>query len=379
MLGGNSESSMFVFPHKLILKTCGTTTLLHGLQRILELAKVALSGSDKIPQLTLDRSEPHEAFPSKNAVQVRGQRELGSLVAQCFYSRKSFMFPDRQKGPHRDWMLEVQLLDSFFDGGSAYTVGKMNGDHWLLYMCCPGDVGCSPTVEKPLKLPEPGHIDAAQDQTLEMLMTDLSVASCKLFEFSPDSQSLDSGPDTYSLERGHFLGRDLSTKLGLTDMLPNTQLDAYAFEPCGYSANAIVSPSHRNSGGYWTIHVTPEQDSSYASFETNVRLSGSHDRRDGMPDARNKCIDVKGVIAHIVKIFEPGHLTLTLFTSRYRKSNMLGSKQTPLMEAADESADDVEVLNGLQLPGYLRKDRIAYQFDSYDLIFVHFEVQQGRD
>jgi S-adenosylmethionine decarboxylase len=34
-----SESSMFVSPHMIILKTCGTTINLHGLERIIEIAK----------------------------------------------------------------------------------------------------------------------------------------------------------------------------------------------------------------------------------------------------------------------------------------------------------------------------------------------------
>lgn len=77
-----SESSLFVFPHKLILKTCGTTTLLAGISPILELAQKA-------------------GFPYGEVYRV-------------FYSRKSFMFPDRQRSPHGSWGEEVQRLNSYF-------------------------------------------------------------------------------------------------------------------------------------------------------------------------------------------------------------------------------------------------------------------------
>lgn len=73
----HSESSMFVWPHKLILKTCGTTTLLLGLETILQLAK--------------------------KVGYARGPWRV-------FYSRKTFMFPDKQKGPHKDWRAEMSTL-----------------------------------------------------------------------------------------------------------------------------------------------------------------------------------------------------------------------------------------------------------------------------
>lgn len=104
-----------------------------------------------------------------------------------------------------------------------------------------------------------------------------------------------------------------------------TTLDSYGFTPCGYSANALVrSPPPSTSltssftslastssfeipsEGYWTVHVTPEQGYSYASFESNISLPSTS--REGFPD-------LKTLIGKVVDIFEPGRLTITLFVS----------------------------------------------------------------
>ncbi len=54
---------------------------------------------------------------------------------------------------------------------------------------------------------------------------------------------------------------------GIKDLFPGASVEALAFEPCGYSCNG-----HVGGEGYFTIHVTPEEACSYASFETNVAL-----------------------------------------------------------------------------------------------------------
>jgi len=83
-----SESSLFVAPHLLILKTCGTTLNLLGLHRIIEIAR-----------------------------DYCGLR----TVWRCFYSRKSFFFPERQQGVHRDWRDEVGFLDSVFGESLSFS------------------------------------------------------------------------------------------------------------------------------------------------------------------------------------------------------------------------------------------------------------------
>jgi len=94
-----SESSLFVWPYKMMLKTCGTTTLLKVIPKLLEMAKSC--------QLSVE------------------------LV---MFSRKNFLFPQVQIYPHTDWSLEVNYLDQHFEGGQSYVLGPMSKDHWFLYL-----------------------------------------------------------------------------------------------------------------------------------------------------------------------------------------------------------------------------------------------------
>ncbi|KAI5474427.1 S-adenosylmethionine decarboxylase [Pseudohyphozyma bogoriensis] len=342
-----SESSMFVWPHKLILKTCGTTTLLLGLPTLLRIASEICS------------------FPG---------------VWRCFYSRKTFMFPDRQKGPHKDWSQEVSFLDQLFDNSSAYTVGRMNGDHWLLYLTPPrADVLLptsltlashlppqNPTVPLsalsasfPPSLPRlpsstaiPRTTAKSTDQTLEILMTHLHPSVCQSFYHpNPDSQYPVPG-EALPASDAHELGTALSETLGITSLFPTgTSLDSFLFSPCGYSANAV------REDRYATIHVTPEVEYSYASFETNLSY----------PPAKGDVHSpqsVQELVQRVLNVFKPAKMSITLFVST-------------------EEDDEGKVVKGVKdllspdlLEKYTRVDRIVYEFDGYSLVYGVFESKE---
>lgn len=340
-----SESSMFVYPHKIVLKTCGTTTLLLGLDRLLRIAKTALFDDESVQF----GSSVSSAVLSQAVATDVEPKQLGATVYRCFYSRKSFMFPEKQQGPHRDWMLETELLDKYFENGAAYTVGKMNGDHWLLYMAAHD----APALDSPAP---PQRANCA-DMTLEILMTELSAKARKQFVFDvlPDGRTaLPNGqvPDIgAALDHGHALGKELSSHIGLSHLFPSTQLDAFAFEPCGYSANALVPACPAHSAGYWTVHVTPEEGSSYASFETNIALDC--DEPSAAEAQQPHAAHVHTLVQRVVDMFEPGSFTLTLFVS-------------------DEGAD-ASPLRMLELEHYRKSDRILYEFEGYNLLFLSFQ------
>ncbi|KAF1996962.1 S-adenosylmethionine decarboxylase [Amniculicola lignicola CBS 123094] len=426
-----SESSMFVFPHKVILKTCGTTTLLWGLPRLLEIA-------------ALDAG-----FPHVTAQPLRGV-PAAATPYRVFYSRKNFLYPDQQRGPHRSWRDEVRYLDQRFQGGSAYMIGKMNGEHWYLYITGP-DTRLTPPpsperelldlpgtetkfMSYPTRMLRERPMDEDGDETLEILMTDLeeqnarqfyledasAVAEGRFFQKARDArkgavQSLGAIPEEKSeslggstvlnsgantrpqsedsfdvfeqtssdhsgfnsdnddlmfpeelTTEGHTLGTVVSETCGLADVYPTSKypdarIDAYLFTPCGFSANGVVpAPGGALNGSkkgsdathYFTVHVTPEPNCSYASFETNV-------------PARQSGRETVEVVEHVVGIFKPGRFSVTIFEAK-------GSEQVGGIGGGGGgdvgSAAITAKSKGMEsITGYKRVDRIVHDLDGYDL------------
>ncbi|KAF7813035.1 S-adenosylmethionine decarboxylase proenzyme-like [Senna tora] len=85
-----SESSLFMYPLKIILKTCGTTKLLLSIKPILDLAD-----------------------------------SLSLSVFAVKYSRGSFIFPNYQHAPHRSFCEEVTVLNDHF----GHLDSKANSTH----------------------------------------------------------------------------------------------------------------------------------------------------------------------------------------------------------------------------------------------------------
>lgn len=220
-----SESSMFIYKDRIIMKTCGQTTLLNCIEPLLYLAK-GIAGYDEI----LD----------------------------VFYSRKNFMRPELQDKTHSTFDTEIEILDSEFELGSAYCLGKINRDCWYLYTLHP---------EKGVQVP---------DQTLELIMVGLDDKTMAIFTQACTGSA-----------------REATQKCGIDRLFHNMQVDDFLFNPCGYSMNGFL-----RSGHYVTIHVTPEVDFSYVSFETNA------------PQA-----SYTELITKVLRLFMPSKFMMTIFAN----------------------------------------------------------------
>ena len=236
-----SESSLFIYPYLLVLKTCGTTTLLRCIGTLIELG-----------------------------------RKLGLEIDWVGYSRKNFNFPGDQAFPHQSFHQELDYLHSHKSlcerlDGDGYTLGPVTDDHWFVFVA-------DQTIRS-------GGLSEDTDRVLNIMMFDIDEEVAKVFYYDAyenvDGESKDDEVKRISTAQTRLSGID--------KLCPGSEIDPRAFEPCGYSMNAILFRS------YSTMHITPESGSSYASFETNQKLTS-----------------YKSLISNVIRSFRPKRFVMTL-------------------------------------------------------------------
>ncbi|MDH3623386.1 MAG: S-adenosylmethionine decarboxylase proenzyme [Myxococcales bacterium] len=210
-----SESSLFVFDDYCVMITCGLTTLVDAVARLLE----AISADS---------------------------------IAFLVYERKNEHFPERQPTTFRE---DARRLKAMVPG-RALRFGDEHGHYVQMFHTTRAFV------------PE------TSDPTIEILMHAIDERVAAQFTSAELSED-----------------RSLAVGLGIDGVLPGFDTSEHVFDPAGYSLNALRGQE------YYTLHVTPEQMGSYASFETN-RDFGS---------------DLTGFVGTIVELFQPRAFDVVAF------------------------------------------------------------------
>lgn len=222
-----TESSLFVMKNRIILITCGTTTLLNSVPHILE----AISA-------------------------IRAELEWVSFM------HKNYSFPWEQKGPHTSLADEFTTLKKHFPSGKPYIFGPVDSDHYFLF--------CYDDVIRPCS--------SEDDTQLSMTMYGLDKEQTKHW-FS--DRFISTNDETAAIRHATHLDEVVDDSWRLHDL---------QFEPCGYSVNAIRGEE------YQTMHITPEDHCSFASYETNSRPANYADR-----------------VQRVLGVFRPQRFTVIVF------------------------------------------------------------------
>lgn len=283
-----SESSLFIYPYLLVLKTCGTTTLLRCIGTLIELG-----------------------------------RKLGLEIDWVGYSRKNFNFPGDQAFPHQSFHQELDYLYSHKSlcerlDGDGYTLGPVTDDHWFVFVA-------DQTIRAG------GETDT--DRVLNIMMFDIDEDVAKTFYYNAYEQLSGESKD----EEVKRISKEQTVASGIDKLCPGSEIDARAFEPCGYSMNAILFRS------YSTMHITPESGSSYASFETNQKLK-----------------NYKSLVSNVVRTFRPKRFVMTLMADEAGLKEM---KENPM----DDSK--IAVPKGISASGN-KTDAVFYKRSSLASIKV---------
>eukprot|EP00475_Leptophrys_vorax_P043046 TRINITY_DN8162_c0_g2_i1.p2 TRINITY_DN8162_c0_g2~~TRINITY_DN8162_c0_g2_i1.p2 ORF type:complete len:926 (+),score=80.03 TRINITY_DN8162_c0_g2_i1:730-3507(+) len=249
-----SESSLFIFPTRCVIKTCGTTRLLNAIPKLLDIAA-----------------------------------ELGMEPARCRYSRGSFNFPEAQHFPHKNFDDEVEVLDRHFGGlkhRRAHVMGDVLGSRkWHVYVA-----GSGADVSTPLIQGGAAAAPGGATVTVEVCMTELGHGATKYF-FKGN---------------GYGDAADVTAQSGIGDLMPHSRIDDFLFDPCGYSMNGL------DGEVISTVHITPEDGFSYASFEVMGPVCSAGKGPLWQAAAGSGLGDL---VARTARTFLPGRLTVAVHSS----------------------------------------------------------------
>lgn len=154
-------------------------------------------------------------------------KEMGAdIIQHLTYQRKNEYFAHVQPSCFGD---DIKLLNQYISG-KALRFGELDSHHTYMFH------------------QDNDFIAQADDKTYELLA----------YQISEQASNALTVPGLKANDIREFLKLDV--------ILPDFILDDFVFEPYGYSVNAIRGDE------YLTIHVTPQADSSYVSFESSLNL-----------------------------------------------------------------------------------------------------------
>lgn len=305
-----SESSLFVYATKVVLKTCGTTKLLEAIPVFLaEAAKLSMSPRRvKYTRSTFDRPEeqPLDGCFARETAFL--EEHFGALGPD---GGNAFVLGSANKGVQ--WHVYVADDDSaaeraVFDAPAHSPVGSLHGEG---SECSTQDVGEGGGAGRKPTAPSRPTAPKTTEPTvsLEACMTDLCEAHAAHFV----------------RDQSFVSSRATTEASGIADVFPSMDVDDYVFEPCGYSMNGLCGDE------YSTVHITPEAGFSYCSVEhSNVPVSAA---------------DPEAYARKVAATFNPGRFSLAVSTD------------APLAAAAD-------IRRVPSLPGYRRVQASHQEIDA---------------
>lgn len=170
-----SESSLFLWKNRILLKTCGTTVPLLAIEKLFIVMK----------------------------------KHIGIFeVERVSYSRKCYFQPENQVYPHKTQQQEMDYLKMLFPTGVPHTFNENSEFEWILFVYN-------------RELPSEVFIGEMQFG-FQIMMWKLEEKQANKFYMQDDISFC-----------------EMTQKCKIDNLIPSSDLDGFVFDPCGYSMNGL--------------------------------------------------------------------------------------------------------------------------------------------